>query len=247
MKKDTLDIFIEKANKIHSNKYNYSKTEYLNSRTKITITCPIHGDFYQLPSSHLRNRGCNLCGINKCQTHMLKSQNDFILQANKIHNNKYNYSKVIYTGTKNKICIICPQHGEFNQTPFNHLQGNECYECSHYSKGEFRIKKYLQDNNINFIKEKTFNDCLSENNNRLRFDFYIPNLNIIIEYDGIQHFIPVKRFGGIKGLEQNQLRDKIKNEYCKLNNIKLLRICYKDRKNIELILKQELINIYYTF
>ena len=116
--------FIEKANKIHNNKYDYSKVVYKNNREKIIIICPIHGEFYQRPSNHLEGRGCHACG-----GFLKRTTEEFVEKAKKIHGDKYNYSKVDYKGVLEKITIVCPIHGEFNQFPFHHLSGSGCPIC----------------------------------------------------------------------------------------------------------------------
>ena len=106
--------------------------------------------------------------------------------------------------------------------------------------GEIRIKNYLEKTNINYIREKTFEDC--SNNKKLRFDFYLPEKNIIVEYDGKHHYKPIDWFGGEYTLNKMIISDNIKNEYCSKNNIRLIRIPYTQLKNIIDILKKELIN-----
>ncbi len=107
------------------------------------------------------------------------------------------------------------------------------------SKGELKIKKFLEKNNIKYLREKVFDDCKHLSN--LRFDFYLPDLNILIEFDGIQHFIAQKNFGGENGLKNMQLKDKIKNDWCVENKKELLRIPYYEYKNIEQILNKKLL------
>ena len=122
--------FINKANKVHNGKYDYSKVEYVNAKTKVCIICPEHGEFWQTPNNHLSGKGCALCA-NENKLHLYNKSNDkFISEAQMIHNGKYDYSKVEYVNAKTKICIICPEHGEFWQTPHNHLQGQGCPKCS---------------------------------------------------------------------------------------------------------------------
>lgn len=122
--------FIEKANIVHNNKYTYDKINYINSQSKLIITCPIHGDFEQVAYSHLSNRGCPECG----KQNRNKSLDKFIDQANKIHNFKYDYSKTIYKDYKTLITIICPMHGEFEQTPTRHLNSKGCLKCANSSR-----------------------------------------------------------------------------------------------------------------
>lgn len=115
--------FIEKARKIHGDKYDYSKVNYINNSTKVTIICPEHGEFSMIPSNHLRGQGCVRCHRPICDS------KSFISKAKEIHGNKYDYSKVDYKRTNIDVCIICPEHGEFWQTPNNHLQGKGCPKC----------------------------------------------------------------------------------------------------------------------
>ena len=128
-KKLTKENFIERANKVHNNKYDYSKVEYVNSRTKVCIICPKHGEFWQEPSSHLRNIGCPKCGRENTTKKCKKATEEFIEESRRVHGDKYDYSKVEYKNALTKVCIICPKHGEFWQTPVNHLNSNGCYSC----------------------------------------------------------------------------------------------------------------------
>jgi very-short-patch-repair endonuclease len=105
-----------------------------------------------------------------------------------------------------------------------------CPQCSNKSNGEHIIFDILKTYNISFETEKTFDDCKDILN--LRFDFYLPEYNCCIEYDGKQHFNPVDYFGGEESFLKSQKRDEIKNQYCKKNNIKLIRIPYTDINNI---------------
>ena len=129
-KKVTTKDFINRANKIHNNKYNYTKVDYNNSKTKIKIICKVHGIFEQRPDIHLSNKGCPKCANNKKATTI----KDFINKANKVHDNKYDYSLVDYKNNKIKIIIICPTHGEFYQNPNDHLQGRGCPKCANNKK-----------------------------------------------------------------------------------------------------------------
>ena len=122
-------IFIEKAKKVHGDKYDYSKVEYVNSNIKVCIVCMEHGEFWQTPYSHLSGCGCPVCGKKKSDKIKTLSLNEFIEKAKKIHGDKYDYSKVEYVNNSTKVCIICPKHGEFWQTPSSHLSGSGCKNC----------------------------------------------------------------------------------------------------------------------
>ena len=126
----TTKQFITRAEKIHGNKYDYSKSNYVNSNTKVCIICPIHGEFWQTPAAHLNGQGCPSCGIVKRTSKISSNKDEFIKKAKKIYGNKYDYSKVEYINNSTKVCIICPIHGEFWQTPGSHLNGRGCNLCS---------------------------------------------------------------------------------------------------------------------
>lgn len=127
MKKLTTHDFVERARAFHGDKYDYSETEYTHSKGKVIIICPIHGRFEQRASAHLDGQGCPVCSIEKSRT----KEEDFILRVTKTHGDKYDYSKVEYKNAQTKVCIICPTHGEFWQTPSSHLNGIGCPVCGH--------------------------------------------------------------------------------------------------------------------
>ena len=124
MGKKTKEEFIKGARKKHGDKYDYSKVDYVNKRTKVCIICHEHGEFWQTPSSHLQGKGCPICGGTSTLT-----KEELIKKARKVHDNKYNYTKVEYVNNKTKVCIICPEHGEFWQTPYDHFYGCGCPKC----------------------------------------------------------------------------------------------------------------------
>jgi len=232
--------FVEKAKNVHGDKYDYTKVVYINNTTDIIIICPKHGEFIQKPNSHIDGCGCSLCNGSKC------NKDIFIEKAKKVHGDKYDYSNGIYISNRNEIEIICSKHGSFFQNASNHLRGRGCPKCK-CSNGEQQIINYLTNNNIKFEHQKKFNDCVGKKY-KLPFDFYLPDLNIIIEYDGKQHFELVK-FNKLTPDDEALIEfinlkqtDKIKDEYCKNNNIRLIRIPYTV-KNIEEFLKNNLENI----
>jgi hypothetical protein len=219
--------FIEKAKIVHGDKYNYSLVDYKKSNKKIKIICPKHSVFEQTPNSHISAKnGCSKCsGKSKITTKSL------IRRAKEIHGNKYDYSLI--SNIKNnttKVKIICLEHEEFMQTPDAHLnQKQGCPHCKD-SKGERDINSFLKKNKILFIKQKTFDTCINPKTGRkLKFDFYLPSHNLCIEFDGQQHFKPIKRFGGEIGYNLTIYRDSIKNAFCKKNEIKLLRIKFNEK------------------
>lgn len=167
-KKLTTEEFIKKAKEIHGDKYDYSKVTYVNSRTKICIICPEHGEFWQKPSGHLNGYGCSECG-KKLRTNLLRSNVDnFIIKAKQVHGDKYDYSEVDYVNRCTKVCIICHEHGEFWQTPDAHFHGNGCPECGKRSRIDFlrsnvdsfieRAKK-VHGNKYDYSKVDYVNNC----------------------------------------------------------------------------------------
>lgn len=125
-KKLTTESFIKKAHLVHGDRYDYSKVNYVGAKTKVVIICKEHGEFEQEPTNHLMGSGCIKCaGIHKSNTV------EFVTRAKLVHGNKYDYSKVNYSTTNEKVSIICSTHGEFKQTPYGHLSGLGCKKCGY--------------------------------------------------------------------------------------------------------------------
>ncbi len=136
MKKLTTEKFINKSNIIHNFKYNYNLVEYKGIKEKVSIICPIHGKFLQIAASHLKNHGCSRCYFDLHTESLLSTIEEFTNKANLIHKNKYDYSNSEYINSKTKVKINCPIHGEFKQTPSDHLSGRTCNECSKISRAK---------------------------------------------------------------------------------------------------------------
>ena len=151
----TTESFIEKAKEIHGDKYDYSKVNYVNSRTNICIICPKHGEFWQRPDLHLDKHGCPLCGFESTADYNRLNTDEFIKKAREIHGDKYDYSKVDYKDSKTKVCIICPEHGEFWQKPNDHLSRKfGCHKCGWIKEG-LNLRKGSTKQVINkYIAEK---------------------------------------------------------------------------------------------
>ncbi|MCK9415950.1 DUF723 domain-containing protein [Candidatus Dojkabacteria bacterium] len=223
-KRNSLNDIIDKAILLHKNKYSYENIfEYKNMHDRIKINCKEHGVFECSWHYHInKKRGCPKCAIEKRRD----TKEKFIIKSNLIHNNKYDYSLVDYKNSKTKVKIICPVHGIFKQCPQDHINSAQgCPKCVE-SKGERKIRNFLDNKNIKYEYQKTFKDC--KYIKILFFDFYLKDYNICIEYDGVQHYNIIEYWGGLIGLFQRQIRDNIKTEYCKNNNIKLVRIMYSD-------------------
>ena len=224
----TTEEFIRRAKQIHGNKYDYAKTKYVNQKTKVCIICPKHGEFWQLPNGHLEGKGCKYCKHNVKMT-----TEEFIKKAIQVHGDKYDYSKVEYDGLENNVCIICPKHGEFWQTPHHHILGFKCGcpKCN-MSKLEQFVVNTLNERKIKFIHE-----CSKKNLSwlgRQRLDIYIPEMKLCIECQGIQHFKP-ESFGGKndknENLEKNISNDIKKFNKCTENGVKVIYVV-DDKKYI---------------
>lgn len=171
--------FIEESIKVHGNLYNYSKTIYNNSWTKIIIICKNHGEFLQTTSHHLQGHGCPQCGNIKTSESIKLTLEEFIIKANLRHNNKYDYSLVNYINSNIKIDIICFKHGVFSQIPGGHLAGKGCRFCvATTSKKETIWLDKLG------VPQHLRSKSLKINNKRIKPDAYDPETNTIYEFYG---------------------------------------------------------------
>lgn len=130
----TTEMFIDDANAIHNNRYDYLLTNYVNSRTKININCLKHGEFSVLPNHHLRGSGCPKCDAELKRKKYSKGVDYFIKKSKEVHGDRYDYSLVEYINIRTKVKLICPIHGIFEQYPYIHLRGSGCKECSYDKK-----------------------------------------------------------------------------------------------------------------
>jgi very-short-patch-repair endonuclease len=227
------DWFIKRAqDKWGKDKYDYSLVEYKHCKSKVKIIYTKTGEiFEQTPEGHLSSAPENI------KLAVRKTTEQFIRESNEVHDFKFSYEKTKYIKNQIKVIITCPIHGEFNQTPLSHLQGNGCPNCNE-SKGERSIAKYLDRNEISYYRQHKFDDCL--NIRLLPFDFYIPKYRMVIEFDGKQHYEPVPHFGGLESYNRLKINDKIKNDYCEDNYINLIRIRYDQIDDIYRILYENL-------
>ena len=233
-RKMSLEDFILKSQAVHGDKYNYSKVIYTNNREKIIVICQVHGEFYPAPGNFLLGSGCPKCSIIEQHENQKKNVKDFINDSVKVHGDKYDYSKVVYNGGKNFVEIICKKHGDFHQTPNTHQRGSGCPSCN-TSKGENLIKLILSNLEIEYLSQHTFEGLVDKR--KLKCDFYLPNNNLVIEYNGRQHYEEVKSWGGQNGLSEVRRRDELKRVFFKSNNIRLLEIHYTEKDLECLIIK----------
>lgn len=205
----TNEEFISRSSILHNHIYDYSLTEYgNNSDEKVAIVCKIHGVFYQTPHDHLSGRGCKKCYLMRINSDKRHDLDKFIQKCISLHGNTYDYSLVVYKNDKTKVEIICKKHGPFWCKPNSHLNNlNGCPRCRS-SKGEIAIKRILQRNHIQFQEQYR----MPESDVRFRYDFYLPEHRILIEFQGEQHYRPMGYMGGEESLKDVIRRDALKKD-----------------------------------
>lgn len=208
--------FVNSAKKIHFNRYDYSKVNYVNTHTEVCIICPEHGEFWQKPNVHLSGHGCQMCANINRRSKNRMSQTECLTKFYQTHKDKYIYSNVSFFDTHTRVCIVCPSHGEFWQLPYDHINGHGCPKCN-CSLLEKDIRDFLLSNDIIF-KEQYRQQWLGLQS----LDFYLPDYKVGIECQGIQHFSESSFFGGKDGLNRCMERDSCKLEKCQDNGVKLL-------------------------
>ena len=212
--KGSLKTFIFKARAIHGNTYGYDKVKYDTNNSKVIITCPKHGDFIQKAASHLAGCKCKKCFLEEQRT----TTEEFVKAAKLVHGDKFDYSRVDYRGNKCPVEIICPKHGSFWLKPNSHTSsGSGCRFCQE-SKGERAVELCLKKYGINHIREYRILPHL------YRYDFYLPEFNIYIEYNGKQHYRPIEIFGGKEAFQKTKENDKYKQMLVKISNGHLIII-----------------------
>lgn len=219
-KLSTSDNVLCKFKEVHGLLYDYNKVVYSNMSTKVEIICSLHGSFFQTPNNHITKKHiCPECSNIVKSKSLRFNIDELLIRFNLVHDNKFTYDLSNYVNRDSGVTIECKKHGIFVQTIQTHLKCG-CPKCNS-SKSENIIRKYLDSREIKYIEQFKFKDCKYKRS--LLFDFYIPSLNLCIEYDGEFHYKDI--FGQ---LEDTVIRDNIKTDYCLLNNIDLLRISYKD-------------------
>lgn len=239
LKNKTHETFIEEMSIKHSNILVIGT--YINNSTKIQCKCKIcNYTWYSIPNNLLSaGEGCPYCGILNSANKRSKSHIGFLYDMKILHPELDVLGQ--YINAKTKILCRCKEcNHEWMVTPTNLLQGQGCPKCNH-PKGEVQIENFLIKNNINYIPQHTFDDLLGVNLGQLSYDFYLPKYNYLIEYQGGQHYKPIKFFGGVKQFRIQQEHDKRKREYAKIHGITLLEIPYWDFNNIEKILESRLL------
>ena len=224
MKKKTTEEFISDAKKVHGDRYDYSMVDYSGNRTKVKIICPIHGVFEQVPYVHLNGNGCNKCGqliTNKKNT---KFKREMLDEVNKKFGTNYDWSQFEYNGYDAPSTVICPEHGEFQQT-YHHLKyGHGCQKCGN--------EHAISEKGVLSELEKHFN-CVEyqkkfpwlRHKKPMSLDFYLPEYETAIEYQGRQHFSNKTKF--YNDYENVIERDRRKIKLCEENGVKLYHLSFE--------------------
>lgn len=235
-KRLTTEEFIKRAKQIYGDRFDYSETEYLTARNKVTISCPKHGSFTILPQHHLKENsisgGCRKCGLKAINRNRRFTQEQFLEKVSNIPN--LSFEKTIYKDKRSKVTVTCKIHGDYETTPDILFKSCGCPKCKS-SIGEKNIEEILKALNIRYFCQQGFKGLAFKKS--LKFDFYLPYHNACIEFDGEQHFKSVEYWRGEKGFKELQAKDNLKNLFCKENNMPLLRIRF-DEQNIESAIKE---------
>jgi len=222
----TVEELLEAAKVKHNNKYTYypEKTSLYTSDT-MPILCPVHGLFEMQICSHIRDgRNCKLCAYEELRN----TFDDFVKKANEVHGGAYSYYKESYTRYDDRTKIKHNVCGKiFYQRAGKHLEGQGCLCKRKPSTGERLVMDVLEKHGLKYFREYSIRGY------RYRYDFYLPDLDILIEYDGPQHFRPIKHWGGDVMLSTMQTNDKKKNEIARGAGIGLIRISYTRDSELE--------------
>lgn len=252
-KRITNSAFIGKAMNRHGNKYSYEKCNYSGGKNRVIIGCQKHGDFAQIANTHLNGAGCPSCVFRRM------TKEEFVSESIKVHGHFYDYTSANYERNFVHVDILCPNHGAFSQTPYQHILGNGCPKCKK-SNGETKIQIILEEMGLWYRNEAKFSTCRYKSH--LRFDFLInmdsknvdllsnsqiiespPRSIFLIEFHGTHHYGPVVRSyrSSIEEInevyESIQTKDKIKEQWCRDNSIPLLVIPYWEYSNIKNIIE----------
>jgi len=226
--------FIKRSKKFFGNKFDYSKAVYKDIKSDITLICPIHGEFNTNVDNHLASEisgGCKVCRYESMVKSLSLSRKEFVKRAKEVWGNKWSYSNAKYISGNKKIAITCSKHGDFLQMPFSHLNGNGCPKCNYKKEG--RIAEYLHSK---FIVHREYR---IENK---RYDFFLPDFNLIIERDGEQHY-GTRTFANLVSMDKDLYNEKehandiYKTQLAKQQGLKIARMPYwltKKEEEIEI-------------
>ena len=220
-RRKTLDAFIYQANEVHEHTYTYPNFVYVNDGTTGLITCPKHGDFPQTPNNHLQGSGCPKCGDREQADKLRKTLDEFVREANEVHENKYTYGNFIYVDKSTDGLITCPKHGDFPQTPNSHLRGRGCQMCINQTEGlvSAKLKEKLE---ILGFRVEHMGNRVSEGVGRMDIRITKGYLIIYVEIDGPHHFRDMPHLKG--RFEDAQVKDLEKHLKARAKGQRVIRI-----------------------
>jgi protein-arginine kinase activator protein McsA len=203
--------YLEKCRAVHGDRYDYSKTEYSSAHTPVTITCAIHGDFYQIARLHHKGCGCPTCGDMSSKSKQRDSQDEFAAAGKAVHGERYDYSQGDYKGNLMPYKIICETHGEFWQTPKDHKQGRGCQKCGYAgpSKPELEIAEFVR--TLGFEVSNGDRQLIAP----MELDIVVEAANLAVEYHGLYYHSE-------KFIDRNYHLDKLK--LCEAKGIDLIQV-----------------------
>ena len=237
--KSNTDEFIIKSIAVHGeDKYDYSQVDYKDAKTKVNVVCRVHGSFGITPGNHLNGQGCTRCGHNM----QIFTTEEFINAAKQFHGeDAYEYSRVCYSKMSAPVIITCKIHGDFKQTPSNHITHRQgCSFCIYKTKTI--LYYFLENLNLcDIIVEKTFKDC--KNMRLLPFDYFLEKYNILIELDGDHHFKYIHHFhrSDVESFVKRQKTDFKKMNYALSQGYTIIRIYQPDVLKYTYDWKEEII------
>jgi len=234
----TQEDFIRRGISQFGDKIDYSLLKYLGIKEKVELLCnDCNASFFVRPDQFFTSKcGCPTCSCKITGQERRRTTEEYISLATAKHGGYYRYPNLVYVLSQEDVEIECPIHGPFWQAAGTHLRGHGCPFCKS-SRGESLINDLLTEMGLSHKPQATFDGCV--HNVKLRYDFYLPDHNICIEYDGIQHFKSMENWGGDATFNDRKIKDAIKTKYCADNNIPLIRIRY-DVPDIRAYLLREL-------
>jgi hypothetical protein len=225
----TKEEFYNECDIIHNHRYIYDEDRndktILKSTEFITVECRTHGKFQVRAYAHKAGTNCQSCAYEENNLNKILDQTDVVLRMTEEHKGRYDYSQFVYVNAITPGKIICKKHGGFMQCSHTHLKGSGCPRCRE-SKGEQKVAEYLRLKGLEFETQKRYPNCKFINT--LPFDFYVPKYDLLIEFDGKQHFESRSHDKDQNYLRLCQLRDNIKNQFAFDYFISLVRIKYNE-------------------
>jgi hypothetical protein len=210
--------FPQKAKEVHGDRYDYSKVDYQDYMTRVTIICKTHGEFTQAPRKHLEGSGCQKCGV-ESQDSKLNTEK-FLERAREIHGDRYDYAQTRFVNSQTKLTITCRQHGNFDQLPHNHMKGVGCKKCADISNTKTTPE---------FIEQAKKVHKANYSYDLVRYTGFRVHVDITCEKHGVFKITPVAHLAG-KGCQKCSIENRsVKQAYTTLAFIERAKIIHDNR------------------